>query len=77
MKPAARDIMVIFAKAFRSYSGGLAVSMVMLRDLAQLYLLHVNVESGASLGFGRGTQSHYGAENLLNGTIQVNHVPSL
>lgn len=40
--------------------------MVMLKDLAQLYLLHVNVEPGASLSFARGTQSHYCGENLLN-----------
>lgn len=47
--------------------------MVTLRDLAQLYLLHVRVlEPGASLGFGKGTQNHYCAENLLSNTIQVN-----
>lgn len=77
MKPA-QDVTVIFVKASRSYNQGLAFSIVTLRDLAQLYLLHTGVlEPGASLDFGRGMQSHNCAENLLSETIQLNHVPSL
>lgn len=47
MKLAAQDVTVIFVKAARSYSWGLAVSMVMLKDLSSIAIFTTCASAGA------------------------------